>query len=208
MDWCKECVREHVQKTPIAYLLSEKKPSFLQCFSQNNPISDVFYMFYQKKTTYSQVKRLQSYGCGATEPGRCCYYPFAKRAVPWRSWGAGNSWMKWWHLETLGETHGLGGFFFVGVKRSNFFGGRHVGWFVADVCMFAEEISPLDLNGLSISQLSGSLQSEVRRVPRFEIQFVHPRQRLNHGSEQHEWGTSSPRVGSFVPKMNSRLHVT
>jgi hypothetical protein len=79
-------VREHVQKTPIAYLLSEKKPSFLQFFSQNNPISpisDVLYVLSQK-TTYSQVKRLQSYGCGATEPGRCCYYPFAKRAVPWR----------------------------------------------------------------------------------------------------------------------------
>lgn len=34
----------------------------------------------------ADVKRLQSYGCGATEPGRCCYYPFAKRAAEIESW--------------------------------------------------------------------------------------------------------------------------
>ena len=80
MDWCKGTC------TGNPYSLSfigKQKPSFLQFFSQNNPISDVLYVL-SKKTTYSQVKRLQSYSCGATEPGRCCYYPFAKRAVRWR----------------------------------------------------------------------------------------------------------------------------
>lgn len=34
----------------------------------------------------ADVKRLQSYSCGATEPGRCCYYLFAKRAAEIESW--------------------------------------------------------------------------------------------------------------------------
>ena len=176
-----------------------------------------FIGFIKKKTRYSQVKRLQSYGCGATEPGRCCYYPFAKMAVPWRvgNW-AGNSWMKWWHLETLGETHGLGGFFFVGVKRSNFWGGR---FFVVGVkqsnffggatcwliCCWCLHVCGRNLSfGFEWLINFSSIWVFAIRSPA-GAPIWDPICPSEAEIESWKW---TAWVGSVVPKMNSRLHGT
>jgi hypothetical protein len=59
---------------------------------------------------------LRSLGGAATIPSR------RGQSLGGSSWGAGNSWMKWWHLETLGETHGLGGFFLLELNGPIFLG--------------------------------------------------------------------------------------